>query len=75
MSDDIAELRRLIDAGISKKQRFESLTRASRLMREAAEILLALPSSPETLGAAGKLSEAWAFLLEPRSSEESPDDA
>lgn len=73
MNDDIAELRKLIDINVARKQRFEALTRASELMRQAAEILLTIPSSPETVAAAEKVSEAWSFLTPPGADEEEGD--
>lgn len=63
---DVEILRSAIASGESAGRVFAEKRRASSLMREAANVLLGLPSAPDVVGAAGKLAEACDLLAGPK---------
>lgn len=65
MSRDVADLQRVVDDANTQKLRFESRTRASKLMREAADILARLDGA-DVLDAARLLADACSALAGPR---------
>ncbi len=65
MSRDVADLQRVVDDSHARKLRFEAMTRASKLMREAAEILARLDGA-DVSAAAGHLADACSALAGPR---------
>lgn len=65
VQDDIDSLQATIARGEARKAELEALTNASRLMRQAGEILLKV-SSPAASAVAEHLADACALLAGPK---------
>ena len=66
--DDTEALRAAAESRETRKYELEAMVRASRLMREAADILFALPATVANREAVAKLGEACGALAGPRPS-------
>lgn len=64
-SNDVQNLRATIASSDARRARYEALTRASRLMREAAAILESVPPTERTTAASALLIDACEVLVEP----------
>lgn len=65
VQEDIGSLEQTVVRGTARAADLEAMTRASRLMREAADILLRV-SSEETARAADLLADACVVLAGPK---------